>query len=250
MIRRHPLAAYLIGAFGWSWAWWIPLALRGDIAEAGVGWPSHLPGLLGPGLSALVVAAFTGGLGDFLDRCARFRVPWPWWLLVAGTFATMGLALLSPDTAWDELWRYSGVAAWPAAAVLVFVLLLNGYGEEAGWRGFLADRWLPRYGLTGTAVRVWLVWALWHLPLFWVVASFRAFTGPLVIGWLLGLLAGSVVLAWIYAGSGGSILLVAAWHTAFNFTSATTATSEVVAPVTSALVMVAAVVLLLRDRRG
>lgn len=55
-------------------------------------------------------------------------------------------------------------------------------------------------------------------------------------------------------GSGNSVLLVAAWHTAFNLTSATKATSGLVAAMSSTVVMVAAVVIsvvwLGRSRRG
>ena len=69
-----------------------------------------------------------------------------------------------------------------------------------------------------------------------------------VVGWTLGITAGSLVLAWLYRGSGASILLVAVWHIAFNLTAATEAGDGVVAAVTSTLVMVAAVVIIVNDR--
>ena len=72
--------------------------------------------------------------------------------------------------------------------------------------------------------------------------------GWATVGWGLGLLAGSVVLTRLYVGSGRSVLLVAVWHTAFNFTSATTATEGLSAAITSTAVMVAAVVVLVRAR--
>ena len=65
---------------------------------------------------------------------------------------------------------------------------------------------------------------------------------------MVGLLAGSVVLTRLYVGSGRSVLLVALWHTAFNFTSATTATQGLSAAITSTAVIVAAVVVLVRAR--
>ena len=72
--------------------------------------------------------------------------------------------------------------------------------------------------------------------------------GWATIGWVLGLLAGSVVLTRLYVGSGRSVLLVALWHTAFNFTTATTATQGLSAAITSTAVVVAAVVVLVRAR--
>lgn len=64
------------------------------------------------------------------------------------------------------------------------------------------------------------------------------------IGWSLGLLSGSILLTWMYQASGYSILVVALWHTAFNFSTATDVTSGVPAAVISTVVMVVAVVLL------
>ena len=60
-----------------------------------------------------------------------------------------------------------------------------------------------------------MVWAGWHLPLFWLADSFRSF-GPLLLGWFVGLMAASVVLAHLYRAGRHSILLVACWHTALQ----------------------------------
>jgi len=93
------------------------------------------------------------------------------------------------------------------------------------------------------------VWAPWHAPLFFFQSSFNDFTLARTVGWGIGLIAGSVVLTWLYRGAARSILLVAAWHTAFNFTSATSAAAGTVAAITSTLVMVAAVVIIIADWR-
>ena len=86
---------------------------------------------------------------------------------------------------------YSGAASASSLggllAVLGYVLVVNGIGEELGWRGFLADRLLDRHGLRRTATVVWVVWGLWHVPLFWVVSDFRAMSVATVVGWTIGL---------------------------------------------------------------
>jgi hypothetical protein len=79
-----------------------------------------------------------------------------------------------------------------------------------------------------------------------MVAGFRGM-GPLALGWAVGLAAGSVVLAWLYREGQRSILLVAAWHSAFNFTSATQATGAVAGTVTSVLVIGWAIWILRRE---
>ena len=257
VVRRHPLAAYVGLAIAFSWAWWGWCVAEGWVTRAGQGWPTHLPGLLGPALSAVVVTALVDGrdgLRDLGARMLRWRVGWRWWSAVLAAallvpLAWAGIALTGgdvPDPA--GLASYSGAPASSVAVTLVYVLVVNGLGEETGWRGFLADRLLRRHGMLLTAVLVWVWWALWHLPLFWVVEDFRGM-GWAVLGWLVGLLAGSVLLTWLYRGSGRSILLVAAWHTVFNVATATDATAGTPAAVASTLVIVVALVIAWRDRR-
>ena len=212
-----------------SWAWDLPLALRGADVRTGVGWPTHLPALLGPAVAAVVVTGVVdgrAGLADLGRRIVRWRVGWVWWAVVVGTLSVALLGVLVPLATGGEVpglsafTGYTGIGAVTPLGVVVVAFLVNGLGEETGWRGFAADRLLRRHGLPWTALVVGLGWAGWHLPFFWLVDGFRSM-GPLAAGWLVGLLAGSVVLTFVYREGGRSVLLVAAWHTAYHLTSAT-----------------------------
>ena len=88
---------------------------------------------------------------------------------------------------------------------------------------------------------VWLVWGCWHLPLFWIVANFRDFRVAGTIGWVVGLFFGSVFLAWLVGVADGSVLVVALWHTGYNFATATEAAAGVVAAVATMAVVLATV---------
>jgi len=253
LARQHPVATYVTLAYAFSWSCWLPLVATGSIVHQGDGWPTDLPGLVGPSVAALVTLSLTGGraaLADWLGRMVRFAAPAWCYLFIAGTFL-LGLdAALVRSGPLDRL----GLAAYTGAPdlglVLTFLLALvvNGFGEEAGWRGYLVDRLLPTHGLLRTAGLVAVVWAGWHLPLFLVIDSFRGL-GFSVVGWAVGLYAGSVVLTWLYAVSGRSILVVALWHTTYNFTSATSAMNGLPAAVTSTAVMVVAVLVIIRYHR-
>jgi membrane protease YdiL (CAAX protease family) len=248
------LGTYVLLTYVLSWAYWIPLALGTRTVESRVGWPTQMPGLLGPAVSAVVVTALVGGRAGVVDlrrRLTRWRVGW-WWLSVVAVLVAgaVGLAAVGGPTDTADLTRYNGISAGigPIATISV-VFVLNGIGEETGWRGFLADRLLHRHSLTVTALLVALAWAPWHAPLFFFQTSFMNFTPARLAGWVIGLTAGSVVLAWLYRGGTGSILLVAIWHTAFNFTSATPAAEGTVAAITSTVVMVVAVGIVAADWR-
>ena len=245
----------MVLAYALSWSWWWPLLFANEPVRPGVGWPSHMPGLLGPAVAAaIVVAAVEGreGFARWAARLGRWRVG-AWWLTVAAVVAAgLAAAMLTGSGSGGGSWTaYPGLpSSLGAVAVVAAVLLVNGIGEEAGWRGFAVERLARRRSLLVTALLVAPVWAAWHLPLFFVLASFRSFAPADVVGWLLGLTAGSVVLTWLYLRGRRSVLLVAAWHTAFNFTSATPAASGAMAAVTSTLVMIAAVAIVVAEVRS
>jgi len=48
-------------SYALSWSWVIPLAEAHLVVRRGVGWPTHLPALLGPAIAAVVVTGWTMG---------------------------------------------------------------------------------------------------------------------------------------------------------------------------------------------
>lgn len=252
-VRRHPLAAYFLLAYTLSWSYWIPVALTG-------GHLSHFPGLLGPMLAALLVTTIvTGGAGlrELLSRMARWRVPVRWYAAAAapvavGLLAVGGLWLTGSDLpSLAQLSTMPGLPAVGWVGVFLLALVVNGYGEETGWRGFAWPRLRDRHGLGGAAVLLAFPWAVWHVPTFWLDTGMRGFPLLLLPGFLVGIAAGAVVLGWLYERARCSALIVAVFHALLNMASATKGTEELIAGVVSAVVIVWAVTILrVAGRRG
>jgi hypothetical protein len=59
--RAGRVIAYCGLAYLFSWAVWVPMMIQGQVSRPGQGWPTHLLGLLGPALAALVVTAAVEG---------------------------------------------------------------------------------------------------------------------------------------------------------------------------------------------
>jgi membrane protease YdiL (CAAX protease family) len=249
-VRRRPLGAFFLLAYLFSWGYWVPVAVAG-------GHLSHFPGLLGPMLAAFVVSAVVGGragIADLLRRMARWRLPVRWYAAALVPLAPAAVALAVASAfggglpSLDQLSRMPGLPAAGWVAVLALTVLVNGYGEETGWRGFAWPRLRERHGLAGAALLLTGPWALWHLPTFWLDTGLRGFAPVMIPGFLVGMAAGAVVLGWLYERSGGSVLVVALWHAALNMASATEGTEDVAAA-TTAVVIVWAVLILRAERR-
>ena len=258
--RLRPVL-FVVMACALSWAWVIPLAANGATVEDGRGWPTQLPSLLGPMLAAVVCTALAGNraLGGLGASVLRWRIGWRWWLATAspllallsvlGVLAATGADL--PDA--SGFARFSGVpSAWHLIGVAAVVVLIGGLGEETGWRGYLQPALQSRmHPLAATGV-VAAVWAVWHAPQFFLIGTYEDFPAAMLPVFLLGLAAGSVVLAWLYNHT-HSVLACAVWHGLYNVAGATAAATTGSGMISAAIwtfVVGFAVVLLVLERKA
>lgn len=251
------LAVFVVLAYGFSWAWTMPLAAAGDVIEKGSGWPTHLPALLGPALAAFLVTAWVygrAGVVDLLARMVRWRMSVRWWAATLSPLLFLAFAVAIAAAAgdlpgWGAFGRYSGLPTLGVVGVAV-VVLVGALGEETGWRGFALPLLQRRYSPLAASLIITPIWAAWHLPLFLTVDGYRSFAPAAYVGFVFSLGCGSLVLTWLYNGSGGSILACAVWHGLFNMATATAAGSGIIAAVVSTLVIAQAVVLLVLELRA
>ena len=258
-VRRNPLVSFFVLAYGLSWAYWIPLALAGVRTAPGSS-TTHEPGLLGPAFAAFIITGLTegrAGVVGFAKRLVLVSRPTSRFLIYSlSPLMFLGLAIVvaivmhAPPPPWSEFAIYSGLPPLGLPAVLLLVLLFNGFGEEAGWRGFALEPLQRRHGPVAGTLILAALWAGWHTPAFFVVETYRTMTVPMIIGGFgLGICAGSIVLSRVAQRTDGSVLAAALWHALYNMTSATAASRGVIAAVTTTCVMVWATVLLIGESR-
>jgi hypothetical protein len=139
---------------------------------------------------------------------------------------------------WAAFGRLPGLPGVGVIGVTALTLLINGFGEETGWRGFALPRFRRRHARLQASILVAMPWILWHAPTFFLDSGYRGSFNPLTLpGFVVAMFAGAIVLTFIYEGAGASILLAAIWHTAPNMGSATEAGEGLVAAVVSAFVI-------------
>jgi membrane protease YdiL (CAAX protease family) len=232
-VRTHPLAAFLVTAFAFSWADWLSLAASGARIVPGR-LPTDMAGMVGPAFAAFVVTAVGAGEAGLKDLGLRMlRLPWRsawfWLLAPAPLWVALAALVLLPMVGHaapplSSFARYPGLPAMPLLSVFDLVLVGVGFGQEVGWRGLLLPRLQERLGPLAGAVAVAPVWGIWVLPLLAVNRAWVPPDGYLLVplvGSALLIVAASVVLAFLVARTGGSILAAALWHASLRMTTVT-----------------------------
>jgi membrane protease YdiL (CAAX protease family) len=210
------LAAFLAIAFAFTWTCWLSTAW---IAPGRWHWLLSTAGQFGPFLAAVVVTARESGragLRDFLKRIVKWRVH-PGWLAVAllvppGTYyAAIGAkAFITGEAPALEPYRLT----YDVFANFFIILFIGGpLGEEPGWRGYALAPLRALCGPTAGTIVLGVIWALWHLPLWWRAGEFPVGIIALVT---LGMIAISFVFTSLYDRTGGSVLACVLLHTSLN----------------------------------
>lgn len=88
------------------------------------------------------------------------------------------------------------------------------WGEELGWRGYLQPVLQKRLGALGASLVVGTMWSLWH---YWPVAtpaggSLMELLQAPFLTWLTYEVANSMMMAWLYNSTGGSLPVAWAAH--------------------------------------
>jgi membrane protease YdiL (CAAX protease family) len=219
-LKRHALPIGLILMFALTW----PI----DLSNAGL-LPFKVPFLLylflgwGFVVAAVLMTWLTLGraaVGGLLRRYLMWRVTWKWYLAalipaataVLGVFLYAALSGMPPD--FSNIMADKVRPEFVGRLAFVIPFLLTDFisnGEEIGWRGYALPRLQARTSALAASLLVGFVWGLWHLPKLlnhWDWGYFAVF--------MVDTIAKSVLLAWIYNGTRGSLLLVTLSHAASN----------------------------------
>lgn len=133
---------------------------------------------------------------------------------------------------------FAGAALVPPASWLltpVFLLLFGPLPEEIAWRGWALDRLQRDRSALSASVLLAVVWALWHLPLFFIDGTYQHSLGvgtPRFWLFFFALLPQSLALTWVFNSSGGSVVTPIALHWMINLVGElveTTLSTEILA---------------------
>jgi len=228
VLGRHPLLFFFLIAFAGAWLVEAPVVL----SRTGTGLlPFTIPGPLaalmlaaatftGPTLSAFVMTSVVdgrAGVHRLLRRYVQWRVGLRWYLfilLVIPASELLGALVLPGVAASYQPPTLSMALSYPAAFAATFVLG-GPLGEEPGWRGFALPRLQPLHGPLLGSVILGVLWASWHLPLFWS-GVWTPPTIPNIAMFIVMITALTVVMSWVFNNAQGSLLITMLMHASFN----------------------------------
>jgi uncharacterized protein len=191
-------------------------------AEFAKGWFKRLRRLILPvaGLSAaLVVGILVASwlAGNQLDITGVGRVVFTPEDLTASSLAQAGVSMDAQQVAaiaMPNLWVLTAIT-WLVALVAGFTINgLFAYGEEYGWRGWLADELHP-IGPVWTNLITGVLWGLWHAPLILLGFNYGTY-GVLGVALMVVWCTAASFLLWRLRQVSGTVLGAAVMHGTIN----------------------------------
>lgn len=243
------VVAFIVLAYGISWIIWMPLFLEHNFH---FGWKvsqwNHILGGIGPFLAALITTFIFGkkeGLKIYV-RDRFFKLPnWRWLVIGFATpmlFFMIAAGLLGLVTGewvkFSDLGLNSKIPATNPLLIWLIWCFFYGVGEEGGWRGLLFPELTKKYKARIATLYTAFVWAPWHLPVFFYDKDLSAMGVFEIVGWVTGLIFGSLLLGWLVKQSRWSLLPVILWHGTFNFFTTSDRINSLFSPAMSAMVIV------------
>jgi CAAX protease family protein len=176
-------------------------------------------GVFAPGIVALLLTAREKGrpgVEELLRRVTYWRVAARWYVFAITYMAAIKLTAAVLHLFVTGQWPRFGQESWLIILVAIPISAIFQAGEEIGWRGYALPRLMIRVGFAAGSIILGILWAFWHLPLFFILAGdTRGQSFPL---YALQVTALSVAISWLYVRTSGSLLLVMLMHSAVNQT--------------------------------
>jgi len=219
LIKQHPFASFVAITLAISWIIWSPLIVLGQNISPVARLILIIIGGFGPFLSAIIVTLIADGRNGFREwrkRIFKFRVGAKFYILVLiypiiYAASSYGLYLLMGGIPAD----FASVSPWYFYPLfLVFVFFVGGGQEEPGWRGFALPRLLSKYSPFIASIIIGVIWAVWHIPLFFAAGSSQA---GLPFEWYLPNVIGmAMVFTLLYLKTSGSVFPAMVLHAGIN----------------------------------
>ncbi len=249
-ISNRKLVNFFVITFAFSWILWLPQVLKFN------GFPDlpdivGLPGMFapfGPAVAAFILVWRHEGREGIKALWLRgwrlnFKKIWLLPALLLGPVTVLLtvfiLIVVQGSLSWEN-----GIPAAMVIPIFLLILFTNALPEEYGWRGFALEPLQKYTTALGASLILGAIWAVWHLPLFFIEGTTQAAIP--MYQYFLQTIVLSIFYTWLYNNSGGSIMIAILFHAVANTSAAVVPfwTTEIGRWINFGLLVVAATVVL------
>lgn len=133
------------------------------------------------------------------------------------------------------------------------IMVLAPLMEELGWRGYGVDSLRSRFNLFRTSMLFGLLWALWHVPLFFIQGYYQNMLWNTsliyVANFFISIFPAAFLINWIYYRNNRSILAAFLMHLMFNIFSVLFQTEQFTKCIVTALLVLVSVTVVIFDKK-
>lgn len=151
------------------------------------------------------------------------RISWKWYLIIISFPLLIRIFPALIDAVFTGNFKFD-LSPEMNPFYAVFLLFFGPIHEELSWRGVALPELQQEYGFKIAVLFLGFMWAIWHLPLFFVKGTYQYQQGlftPLFWNFMLGVFFTSAVYGVIYNETNKSILAVILFHYIGNLTGET-----------------------------
>ena len=198
-----------------AWFFGLSLALAVGTVAAGTA-PAMVPFILAIGPLVIAIAlAWREGQGALrrLLHSLTIRPADHRWYLVLAIPVIWSITTVAAAVGLGEPTAGLFDTVFPAVLIVPLVVLLPAFTEELAWRGFALPRLMSAMSPLRAALLLAIPWTMIHVVLFLPGQWYEDLAlWPMV----LSIFAYSILLTWIFVGTGGSVLMTALFHAGLN----------------------------------
>ncbi|MHA1512749.1 MAG: CPBP family glutamic-type intramembrane protease, partial [Candidatus Hodarchaeales archaeon] len=196
---------------------------------APIGFPMMVMGAFGPTFAAIILSYQKDGIESvkqLLKRGLEFRIGKKWYIPVlllnpVIIFVGFGITMVisgQPEVLFD--FTLLGTAIITFIVMLPTLLPGGPINEEFGWRGYALDRLQTKWNALVSSLILGVIWALWHLPLFFVEGMSQnillVYVPIAALLFFVQVPTFTILYTWLHNNTGGSILVAILFHLTWN----------------------------------
>lgn len=135
----------------------------------------------------------------------------------------------------------------------ILILILAPTFEELGWRGYGVDSLKSNRNLLKSTLIFAFLWALWHLPLFFIKDYYQnelIHTNIIfAINFFVSLIPASILMNWLFYRNDRSITVIIIFHFMLNLFSVLFQTTQVTKCIITVILSIISIVVVFKNRK-